>query len=65
MELIGGVKAWDGQDKPHQFEVFRTERGYVIHLDGVKLCEADSLQGAIWAITEEAAKRAYHRRACA
>ena len=65
MELIGGVKAWDGQDSPHQFEVFRTESGYSVRLDGETLREGISFLGSIWAITEETAKRAYHRRAYA
>ena len=64
MEMLGRAAAFDTHGKPHRFEVYRSQMGYQIHLDGEEIRRTATHMDAVRAISSEAEKRGYRRREC-
>ena len=62
MELLGQVKCYDENAKPHHFQVFRSFDGYSVQLDGAQISAPSTHLDAIATIAEEAEKRGYRRK---
>ena len=61
MELLGRVKAYDEQDKPHEFTVYRRFDGYVVQLDGEQIARTETHLDALQTIIDIAKANGYRR----